>query len=57
MLLLAQPGAWRFGWETKSKSGSKDKNHLVVFPSLEEVITRGDREQKRVVCEQDRESL
>lgn len=56
MLLLAQSGAWRFGWETKSKSASKDKSHLVVFPSLEEVITR-DKEQKRVVCEQDRESL
>ncbi|ESZ94389.1 hypothetical protein SBOR_5253 [Sclerotinia borealis F-4128] len=57
MLLLEQPGAWMFGWETTSKMGSRAENQIVVFPSLEEVIQRSGKERRRVVCEQDREGV
>ncbi|KAJ8071467.1 hypothetical protein OCU04_001787 [Sclerotinia nivalis] len=57
LLLLAQPRTWVFGWETSIVTGPNATNQIVAFPSLEEVITRGKKERRRVLCEQDRETM
>lgn len=57
MLLLAQPGTWKFGWNMTMEVGPTAKDQIVVFPSLEEVINSGGKERRRVLYEQDREGI
>lgn len=57
LLLLAQPGNWIFGWEATPGVEPNTRNQIVVFPSLEEVINRDGKERRRVVSEQERETL
>ncbi|KAF7944771.1 uncharacterized protein EAE97_005404 [Botrytis byssoidea] len=57
LLLLAQPGNWLFGWQTSTGVESNTKDQIVVFPSLEEVINKDGKERRRVVCEQERETI
>ncbi|TEY74751.1 hypothetical protein BOTCAL_0070g00180 [Botryotinia calthae] len=57
LLLLAQPGNWIFGWEATTGVESNTRNHIVVFPSLDEVINRDGKERRRVVSEQERETV
>ncbi|TGO61814.1 hypothetical protein BCON_0024g00140 [Botryotinia convoluta] len=57
LLLLAQPGNWLFGWQTSTGVESNTKDQVVVFPSLEEVINKDGKERRRVVCEQERETI
>ncbi|TGO42568.1 hypothetical protein BHYA_0007g00680 [Botrytis hyacinthi] len=57
LLLLAQPGNWLFGWQTSAGVESNTKDQIVVFPSLEELINKGGKERRRVVCEQERETI
>ncbi|TGO17967.1 hypothetical protein BTUL_0013g00400 [Botrytis tulipae] len=57
LLLLAQPGTWLFGWQTSTRVESNTKDQIVVFPTLEEVINKDGKERRRVVCEQERETI
>ncbi|KAF7886967.1 uncharacterized protein EAF02_003614 [Botrytis sinoallii] len=57
LLLLAQPGNWLFGWQTSAGVESNTKGQIIVFPSLEEVINKDGKERRRVVCEQERETI
>ncbi|KAF7931612.1 uncharacterized protein EAE98_004348 [Botrytis deweyae] len=57
LLLLAQPGNWLFGWQTIAGLESDNRGQIVVFPSLEEVINKDGKERRRVVCEQERETI
>ncbi|KAF7901003.1 hypothetical protein EAF00_003224 [Botryotinia globosa] len=57
LLLLAQPGTWLFGWQTSTGVESNTNGQIVVFPTLEEVINKDGKERRRVVCEQERETI
>ncbi|KAM0156344.1 hypothetical protein ACHAQE_003066 [Botrytis cinerea] len=57
LLLLAQPGNWIFGWEATPGVEPNTRNQIVVFPSLEEVINRDGKERRRIVSEQERETV
>ncbi|THV51337.1 hypothetical protein BGAL_0114g00090 [Botrytis galanthina] len=57
LMLLAQPGNWLFGWKTSAVAESNTKDQIVVFPSLVEAIIKDGKERRRVVCEQERETI